>query len=68
MLGVCLLDENQEELGCAGVTFTTGEVIDASADQEGAGYVTLREDTQALSLVFVADGQGHLWCALLLES
>ena len=68
VLGVCLLDENQEELGCAGVTFTTGEVIDASADQEGAGYVTLREDTQALSLVFVADGQGHLWCALLLES
>ena len=67
LLGVRLLDESQKELGATTVSFSAGEVIDASADQDGAGYVTLREDTLRLSLVFVADGQGHLWCALLLD-
>ena len=67
LLDVRLLDKDQKELGAVDVTFTTGEVIDASADQNGAGYVTLRKDTSALSLVFVADEQGHLWCALLLD-
>lgn len=67
-LGVCLLDETQRELGLTTVSFATGEVIDASADQNGAGYVTLREDTLQLSLTFVADGEGHLWCALRLDS
>lgn len=67
VLDVRLLDSGQKELGAAAVYFTLGEVIDASADQDGTGYVTLREDTPALSLVFAADGQGRLWCALLLE-
>ena len=60
---VRLLDAEGRELGCADVFFSVGEVIDASADGEGNGYVTVRADTPLVELAFTAE-DGLLLCAL----
>lgn len=62
-LQVCLLDGAQEELGETRVSFSTGEVIDASTDSLGDGYVTLRANTSQVSLAFTLCA-GQLLCSL----
>lgn len=66
-VGVSLLDGEERVLGSTTLTFSVGAVIDASTDGDGAGYVTLREDTAQVELVFVLWGDGQLRCALRLE-
>ena len=66
-LWLSLLDREDREVGRAPLLISTGEVIDASSDREGVGYVTVREDTPRVELVFILTGEGHLICALQLE-
>lgn len=53
------------ELGSMTIYFSEGAVIDASMDEAGAGYVTTRADTEAVTLTFTLEG-GGLRCALRL--
>ena len=66
-LWLSLLDREDREVGRAPLLISTGEVIDASSDGEGVGYVTVREDTPRVELVFILTGEGRLICALQLE-
>ncbi len=61
-----LFDQEEQELGRTTVMFSTGAVIDASTDEAGAGYITLKEDTSEVSLVFTLCGDGSLQCSLWL--
>lgn len=64
-LWLTLFDTGGQELCRTSLLFSTGAVIDASTDQEGAGYVILKEDTEEISLIFTLSG-GYLQCALRL--
>ena len=65
-LTLTLLDSGQRELGRTTVQFSTGTVIDASTDENGAGYVTLKADTDQVSLLFTLHDSGTLQCSLRL--
>ena len=68
ILSLLLLDKEERSLGSTTVSFSTGEVIDASTGQNGAAYVTMKSDTEEIALVFTLSGDGALQCSLLLLS
>ena len=51
-------------LGTITISFSEGTVIDASTDQKGAGYVVVKEDTEAVDLLFVLCDDGSIQCDL----
>lgn len=61
-----LFDQAERELGRTTVNLSTGAVIDASTDEAGTGYITLKENTTEVSLVFTLCGDGSLQCSLWL--
>lgn len=64
---VSVLEDN-EEAGAIPLNLSVGSVIDAATDADGVGHVTLKEDTDAVSLEFRLDEQGTLSCTLRLSS
>lgn len=65
-VSLVLLDAGAKEVGHTTLCFTTGTLIDASTDQEGIGYVTVKEDTAAIALAFTLNGD-VLECTLRLR-
>ena len=63
---LCLYNEEGEQVGQTAVKFSVGFVIDASTDERGDGYVTLKQAQEEIALVFTLDGNGALACALRL--
>ena len=63
-LEVTVLDKESGPLGTITISFSEGTVIDASTDQEGAGYVVVKEDTEAVDLLFVLCDDGSIQCDL----
>ena len=63
-LEVTVLDGEAGPQGAITISFSEGTVIDASTDTEGAGYVVVKEDTEAVSLLFVLCDDGSIQCDL----
>ena len=63
-LEVTVLDKESGPRGTITISFSEGTVIDASTDQEGAGYVVVKEDTEAVDLLFVLCDDGSIQCDL----
>ena len=63
----CLYNEEGAELGKTTVNFSTGILVDASTDERGVGYVTLKQAQEEISLVFTLGADGMLTCALRLS-
>lgn len=57
-----------KETGAMALNLSTGSVIDAATDADGVGHVTLKEDTETVSLDFVLDESGTLTCSLRLSA
>jgi len=59
---------DQQERVQAGMTLSLSEgaVIDATTDEGGVGHITLRTDTEEVSLLFVLKNDGSLLCSLRL--
>ena len=66
-LEVTVLDGEAGPQGAITISFSEGTVIDASTDTEGAGYVVVKEDTEAVSLLFVLCDDGSIQCDLDLD-
>jgi len=60
--------EDGQEAGTMTLDFSIGSVIDAVTDADGVGHVTLREDTDTVSLDLVLDADGTLSCSLRLSA
>jgi len=60
--------EDGQEAGAMTLNLSVGAVIDAATDADGAGHVTLREDTDTVSLDLVLDEDGTLSCSLRLSA
>lgn len=65
-LSLTLFDPQQEVQGAMTLFFDQGAVIDATTSEDGAGYITVREDTGEIALVFVLAEDGTLRCTLWL--
>lgn len=61
-----VFDQPEQKQGSMVLSFSEGEVIDAVTDQDGNGHITVRQDTEKLTLVFVLKEDGSLMCALRL--
>lgn len=59
-----LFDPQQEVQGAMTLFFDQGAVIDATTSEDGVGYITVREDTGEVALIFVLTEDGTLQCAL----
>jgi len=59
--------EDGQAVGTMALELAVGSVIDAATDAEGVGHVTLREDTDTVSLDLVLDESGSLTCSLRLS-
>ncbi len=57
-----------KEAGTMTLDLSTGSVIDAATDADGVGHVTIREDTDTVSLDFILDENGALTCSLRLSA
>ncbi len=66
MVELLLLDAAAQELGRTTICISTGAVVDAFTDVDGTGYLTVREDTDAVTLQFTVRS-GVLMCALRLR-
>jgi len=60
--------EDGQETGTMTLDLSVGSVIDAVTDADGVGHVTLREDTDTVSLDLVLDEDGTLSCSLRLSA
>ncbi len=60
--------EDDREAGAMTLNLSVGAVIDAATDADGIGHVTLKEDTETVSLDFVLDESGTLTCSLRLSA
>lgn len=60
--------EDDREAGTMTLNLSVGAVIDAATDADGAGHVTLKEDTDTVFLDFTLDGNGTLSCSLRLSA
>lgn len=67
-LSMYLLDAVGRELCHTTIHFSTGALIDASTDQRGDGYVTVRKDTGQVNLRFTLLHTGSMQCALVLRA
>ena len=61
-----LLDRRQETQGTMTLSFAQAAVIDATTGEDGVGHITVRDDTEAVDLVFVLTEDGTLYCTLQL--
>lgn len=61
-----LFDSQQEVQGAMTLFFDQGAVIDATTGEDGVGYITVREDTGEVALLFVLTENGALQCTLWL--
>ena len=61
-----LFDPQQEVQGSMTLFFDQGAVIDATTSEDGVGYITVREDTGEVALMFVLTENGALQCTLWL--
>ena len=61
-----LFDPQQEVQGSMTLFFDQGAVIDATTSEDGVGYITVREDTGEVALLFVLTENGALQCTLWL--
>ena len=61
-----LFDPHQEVQGAMTLIFDQGAVIDATTSEDGVGYITVREDTGEVALLFVLAENGALQCTLWL--
>ena len=61
-----LFDPQQEVQGAMTLFFDQGAVIDATTSEDGVGYITVREDTGEVALLFVLTENGTLQCTLWL--
>lgn len=61
-----LFDPQQEVQGAMTLFFDQGAVIDATTSEDGVGYITVREDTGEVALLFVLTENGALQCTLWL--
>ena len=59
-----LFDPQQEVQGAMTLFFDQGAVIDATTGEDGVGYITVREDTGEVALLFVLTENGILQCTL----
>lgn len=59
-------DPQQEVQGAMTLFFDQGAVIDAATSEDGVGYITVREDTGEVALLFVLKENGTLQCTLWL--
>jgi len=60
--------EDDEETGTIALNFSVGSVIDAATNADGVGHVTVKEDTDTVSLDFILDKNGALTCSLRLSA
>ncbi len=60
--------EDGKEAGAMALDLSVGSVIDAATDADGVGHVTLKEDTETVSLDFILDENGTLTCSLRLSA
>lgn len=65
-LMLTLFDPQQKVQGSMTLFFGQGAVIDATTSKDGAGYITVREDTGEVALMFVLTENGALQCTLWL--
>lgn len=65
-LTAAVLDGQEEPRGTVTLSFSRGAVIDAATDEDGVGHITVREDTDKISLIFVLTENGALQCTLWL--
>lgn len=65
-LMLTLFDPQQETQGTMMLFLGQGAVIDAATDEDGVGHITIREDTDKISLMFVLMENGSLQCTLWL--
>lgn len=61
-----LFDPQQEVQGAMTLFFDQGAVIDATTSEDGVGYITVREDTGEVALLFALTENGALQCTLWL--
>jgi len=61
-----LFGPQQEVQGAMTLFFDQGAVIDATTSEDGVGYITVREDTGEVALLFVLTENGTLQCSLWL--
>lgn len=61
-----VLDQQEQVRGDMTLSLSEGAVIDATTDERGIGHVTLREDTEEVTLIFVLKNDGSLLCSLQL--
>lgn len=61
-----LFDPQQEAQGTMTLFIGQGAVIDAATGEDGVGHITVREDTDKISLMFVLTENGALQCTLWL--
>jgi len=59
--------EGNEETGAMALSLSVGAVIDAVTGADGVGHVTLKGDTDTVSLDFILDNDGTLTCSLHLS-
>lgn len=65
-LTASVLDGQEEPRGTVTLSFSRGAVIDATTSDDGVGYITVREDTGEVALLFVLTENGTLQCTLWL--
>ncbi len=61
-----LFDPQREVQGAMTLFLDQGAVIDATTSEDGVGYITIREDTGEVALLFVLTESGALQCTLWL--
>jgi len=66
-LFLTVLDRQERVQRGMTLSFSEGEVIDATTDESGIGHITLRKDTEEVKLLFVLKNDGSLLCSLQLR-
>ena len=61
-----LFDQQQEVQGAITLSLSKGSVTDAMTGEDGVGYVTVRDGTSQVALIFVLTEDGALRCTLWL--
>jgi len=65
-LTVTVLDQQAQPQQTLTLTFSKGSVIDVVSDEDGTGHVTLKENTEEVTLDFTLCEDGSLQCGLQL--
>ncbi|WP_300691084.1 hypothetical protein [uncultured Oscillibacter sp.] len=66
LLTLTVLDERRRPQGSSVLSFSQGAVIDVAAGGDGRQYITLKADTEEISLDFTLCRDGTLLCGLRL--